>query len=568
MPMARDIMDITMQKGMIKFSGNRLTMLSLALAGALGLSPSITVAKELQLQASVKSELSHREVKSDIRDNSISSLNVTPDLIATFQSNKLTFTGNLSSTYIYRDADGFSSEDNYTNYNYSAIADVIPNLFNISVTGNRQYRSAGLETLLITNYDNNEQDLIKSERNSLLADYSSTSGDWINVNSEISYTKAKADGNSQTFRGIDSDVFVGNLTLLNGERSRHIQWSVNNFYTKSKGQTGSAQNLTNYRILAKADISLFGGLAIRLNGTDETNEYNTDNSDETVEREFTSYGAGLTYFFSENTFLSVTHNKISSPDTNNELEESTEEDTFIGVELSWMISPRTQLKYQRSRRFYGDSTQASFSFSNRRIRITSAYQESVTNTAELISSPQQGLFVCPVGSVNISECSLSDSLDYVPAEDELLFNVTIPDYSLQDVVILRKSANVAAAMTFSKLTLGASASSVDSESLSSIQGSYEALSGAITMTYQFGAYTDFQATYQYVDNTQSTNNESEENASISRSASVRLNRTVGQSLSFFVDFTSTTRSGNITDNVLGNNYEDNRLSLGMSYTFK
>jgi len=559
-------MDMHMQLGASNSQRNiKAVYAKCASAFVLTLLTSSAMANKLTIDGEVNIVTAYRDIDSDGQSGGISSLSVVPGLNSVYKSKKLFFRGNVNTTYVTRDSDTGTTEDYFTNYNYQSRLSVIENLLNFEVKGERQYRASELNNLFVTDFVNNSDGLVKTEQNAASLSLETKRGKLMNVKGLARYARVTVDGGSQVVvNNVSNDLVNVDLSLKSGVKSRFI-WNIDGSYDNTVSGTNQGQDQTSQSVNALVDVPVYKGLAVRFTGTDSSNEFGAQGTKDTITREFQTYGAGLTMYFSSNTYVSITYNNASSPTINPQDEFENQDETFLGIDLRWALSPRTFIAYNRSRRFYGDSSGGRLQYQTRKTRATLSYTETVTNASQLIATEQQGLFICPAGATNILSCSVSETLDYEPAADEVLVNFAIPDYAIEDFALLRRSTSAAFAFNFNRLSVGINASYVDSESLANVSSQQNnATSGSMTLGYEIGPYTTMNATMRYIDFDQVI--ETTEQSSRTKALSMGINRSFGRQLKASFSYIYTDRNGTLSDNVFGTNYKDNRLALSVSYT--
>ncbi len=560
-------MDMHMQIGTSNSQSNiKAVYTKCASAILLTLLTSSAMASKLTIDGEVNVMTAYRDIDSDGQSGGVSSLSVVPGLYTAYKSKKLFFRGNVNTTYVKRDTDAAgTSEDYFTNYNYQSRLSLIENLLTFEVKGDRQYRASEINNLFVTDFVNNSDGLVKTEQNSATLSLETKRGKLVNIEGSARYARVTADGGSQVVvNNVSNDLVNADLSLKSGVKSRII-WNIDGSYDNTVTSTNQGQDQTSQSVNALVDVPVFKGLALRFTGTDSSNEFGAKGTENTITREFQTYGAGLTMYFSENTYISVTYNNASNPTIGPQNEIENEDETFIGIDLIWTLSPRTFIAYNRSRRFYGDSSGGRLQYQTRKTRATLSYTETVTNASQLIATEQQGLFICPAGATDILSCSVSETLDYEPQADEVLVNFAIPDYAIEDFALLRRSTTAAFAFDFNRLSVGVNASYVDSDSLANVSSQQRnATSGSMSLGYKVGSQSSLNMAVRYIDLDRLIENT--EQSSRSKSISLSFSRAIGRRLKAAFTYSYTDRNGNFSENIFGTSYKDNRLNLSVIYT--
>ena len=177
-----------------------------------------------------------------------------------------------------------------------------------------------------------------------------------------------------------------------------------------------------------------GNFKFVINGSDE--RYNVDLDGSNGGRtniDSTSYGAGLAWLNSENRGIQLTYNR---------LEEANNTTDFVGVDINWAFSPRTSINMNYGQRAYGDAYQLNFQHRLKSFRTRLSYSEDITSFARFgMVTESLGIFVCDIGSIELSECFQPESLEYVLQPGEEFRSYSDISTDITNEVILTKAAN-------------------------------------------------------------------------------------------------------------------------------
>jgi len=547
----------------IQLPKNTIFKVSL-IAAVVGVGATAPASANLEVRASATADATYQNVDTENDGNlSLTTLSIAPKVNVSYESR--TFQGLWTGTYtqLERDNEDASQRDDFAEYSYTAQWTPIDNLLTFQAAGALSYQNTNAANFLLTDFIANSDSLAKTRSNRLASTLTLERGDWIRALGSASYSDTASEPSAFNRVALDNDTYELSGTLYNGDEAKYFLWSITGTYLnteRAQSNVGDFESRTGDGFI---DAKVFKNWAIRLTASHEANQISDREDTSSLVREFNSYGAGITYRQSENRYIAITANKSDS-----DLEEDDGE-TFIGLDMLWALSPRTQIAANYGRRFYGESASAKISYNSKYFRTSFGYSEDVTNTSRLLANPENlGVFVCPASSASISDCFQPDSLNYSPNANEQLIQFISQNVEFDDNIILRKSANFQAGYDFSRITLAFSWRYAEDDylDLNRLRRTY---SFGTNMAYKIGSYTNLTSDINYANITGRGEQEVFEGETDNWNASIGLEREFGRHFKASLDASYLKQEGDLNAGIalFGNNYTDRRLSASITYTY-
>ncbi len=465
-------------------------------------------------------------------------------------------------THLQRDAQDVTIEQNYGEYRYSALWTPYENLITFSAQGTLQYQNTNTTNFLIADYLTNADDLAKTRSNRFSSSLNLDNGDWVRANGTASYSDTASERSSTSSTALNNDSYALNGNLYSGDRMRRLTWFLSGSFQTTQQNSDDAGRFKSRNGNGFVDINLLENWAVRVTGQHEANQIAGRNDTGSLVREYNSVGAGILYRQAENRYIALTMNKSHS-----DLDEDDGE-TFVGVDINWALSTRTQFSAGYGRRFYGEAVNANLNYNAKYLRMALSYTEDVTNTSRLLANPENlGVFVCPVTSTSIADCFQPNSLNYTPDVDEQLVQFTGQNLEFDDNIILRKSANFQSGYSFSRLTISVS-SRYSLDDYFDDNRLRRTISVGTNIAYKIGSYTNLKASVNHADITDRSGIVTDRIESQNWNATFGLSREFGKQL--ITDFDITYLRQERDDNGVErpqNNFTDRRISASIRYTF-
>ena len=539
---------------------NRKIKLSLV---AMSVATSFAAEAKFEVNALATADTIYQNVKTEENGTrSLTTLTVAPKVNATYQTR--TFQGLWSGTYTHleRDNDNTSQRQDYAEYSYSAQWVPFENLLYFQAAGALNYQNTNSANILVSDFIANSGSLAKTRSNRLSSTLTLDQGGWVRGEGSASYSDTASERSLTNNNALDNDSYQLTGNLINGDEAKYFIWSVTGTYQNTQRGQANSGDFKSRTGDGYIDTRIYGDWAIRLTARHEANQISDRDDTSSLVREFNSYGAGLTYRQAENRYLSITANKSDSN------LEGDDDETFIGIDMQWALSTRTQIAATYGRRFYGESASAKIGYNSKYLRTSFSYSEDVTNTSRLLANPENlGVFVCPTSITSIADCFQPDSLSYTPNAGEQLVQLTAQNIEFDDNIILRKSSNFQAGYDFSRVTLAFSWRYSEDDYLDEdrLRRTY---SFGTNLAYKIGSYTNLTSSINYANITGLGAEETFRGESDNWNASIGLEREFGRRLKASIDARYLEQEGDLSaGGQFGNSYTDRRISASITYTY-
>ncbi|MDO6566344.1 TIGR03016 family PEP-CTERM system-associated outer membrane protein [Alteromonas sp. 1_MG-2023] len=495
---------------------------------------------------------------------SLSTFTITPKVNAIYQSR--TFNGLWSGTltHLERDNDDIGQTQNYAEYSYSAQWAPLNEVLTFQATGALDYRNADSSSFLVSDFLTNSDSLAKTRNNTLSSTLLIDKNNWVNAQGSASYSDVASESSTTSSTSLNNDSYQLFGTLTNGEYSRYVIWEATGSYQNTESNQSSSNDFITRTADAFTDFRVLEHWAIRLTASHEANQVSNRTDTNSLTREYNSFGVGLTYRQSENRYIAITANKSDS-----DVDEDDDE-TFVGLDMLWALSARTQIGGSYGRRFYGESASANIKYNSKYFRSSLTYSEDVTNTSRLLSDTENlGVFVCPVTSSSISSCFQPSSLTYTPSVDEQFVQLSSQNLDFDDSIILQKRTNFQMGYSFSRINLGMSWIYSENDYLDEDR-LQRTLSLTTTLSYKLGSYTNLNTSLSFAKIDGQSEDNTYDGTSDNLNATLGLDRSFGQHLEASLDLSYIDKSGDLASGggLYGNDYTDRRITLSVTYTYQ
>ena len=548
----------TSKKRLMKrnFTVSKLAVFTLSVFGGLH-----AQAGDLTLQPSVSSELIFQQIDSETQgDRDLNTLRIEPSLKALYESGKVSASFTGTGTHLERDSELSSTDEDYLEYFYNADWDVIDRLLTVSASGSSSYLNANTDNFLVSDFLTNPSDLARTETNRLGVSSDFTRNPYVSGKAQLTYTKVKTEQTQfVSSNRLNNETVKFNTSLNNGDAARNYFWNVNAEASDTdRGQTNLG-SFTSQKADGFFDQHIVQNWAVRLAAQTESHEFTANSGDISTERKFDSVGLGVTYRQAKNRSVSLTANKANSSNPEND------GDVYPGVNINWAFTNRTSLYADFGKRFYGDAANVNFQHATRRIRTSLTYSEDVSDFSQLLSNPETlGIFVCPGSSFSL-DCFQPNTLNYDLVNGEQLVQILDTNNALEDDVVLRKNGRLQVSYQSRRLTVGVYVQQAKDEYLG--QGfERETQTIGTNANYQLGVYTNLVGSISFADINRVDEDGIETDSENTR-FSLGLNHQLSRYFSANAEFSYIDRSGEAQFSSLGNDYNEQRLTLGITYRY-
>lgn len=534
-----------------------LSPLALAIVSQLG------VAKGLDVSASIEGSTLLQNRHSEVIDEELVTYSLTPEIVALL--NTRTISGRLvgNVTHLDRDADDASRKDTFAEYSYDLNWQAIDNVLRFQTQGTQRYIDSSGSDFLVSDYFLNADSLAKVQTQSYASYFTLPQGDWVTGTASLTYSKTEGSENEyRSTASVNSDAITGTMLFTSGDDANDYFWMIQgNYQDLERDESSSNGDYSSEYVNGYVDTVLNRPWAVRVTATYDANDLADSSGEFSNDRDFKSYGLGLTYRLGDDRYISITANKIESDVA------ADDGDTFVGLDAQWAITPRTSVQASYGHRFYGKSASASITYNSRKVRGLVSYTEQVTSYSALAATAETlGIFVCPTGSFTADSCYLASSLDYTPADDEQLIQIISTGLELSNAIILRKSGVAQFGLQGRHTTLTFNLQYANDDYLE-LDRQRETYAASISGSYELSRYSNLLSSIQYghIDQTGTSTTEGDNEQ---WSSTIGYKRKFGQYLSGDVELGYIRRSGTLNTTVYGTSYDERRITFSLKYDFK
>jgi uncharacterized protein (PEP-CTERM system associated) len=392
-------------------------------------------ANELTWAVGVDNEIVYQDVYSDEQQQTINSTNfiVRPQLSLNFTSKRANAFWRATHNNVSRSLEDADVTNNYTNYAYGGSFAAIQDLLTFTASGALNYQSASADGFLVDSFLLNAENLTKTRSNRFGADFTLPRGDYFGHSSQINYSTTESERRENSFSQLNSDVISINTKTYTGNDFERFSAQVDSSFSISDRSVNG--DYTNRRLDGSMSYRLISNLGFILTANHEANQVKSENNVFSNVRQFNSAGAGLVWQQAENKFISLSWNRADS----DAVEADEDNKGFIGANVNWQFTPRTQVSADYTRRFFGESGNFSFQHRLKKFRTQITYSEEVTTFSRLIAEPENlGVFICTDGISDLAACFQPSSLNYQPQPNEQFVQFSTQNPVISDDIILRK----------------------------------------------------------------------------------------------------------------------------------
>jgi uncharacterized protein (PEP-CTERM system associated) len=392
-------------------------------------------ANELTWAVGLDNEVVYQDVYSDEQQQSINSTNfiVRPQLSLNFTSKRANAFWRATHNNVSRSLEDADVTNNYTNYAYGGSVTAIQNLLTFTASGALNYQSASANGFLVDSFLLNAENLTKTRSNRFGADFTLPRGDYFGHSSQINYSTTESERRENSFNQLNSDILSINTKTYTGNDFERFSAQIDSSFSVSDRSVNG--DYTNRRLGGSMSYRFISNLGFLVTANHEANQVKSANDVFSNVRQFNSAGAGLVWQQAENKFISLTWNRADS----DAVEADEDNKGFIGANVNWQFTPRTEVSADYTRRFFGESGNFSFQHRLKKFRTQITYSEEVTTFSRLIAEPENlGVFICTDGISDLAACFQPSSLNYQPQPNEQFVQFSVQNPVINDDIILRK----------------------------------------------------------------------------------------------------------------------------------
>lgn len=280
----------------------------------------------------------------------------------------------------------------------------------------------------------NADNLSKTRSNRFGADFTLPRGDYFGHSTRLNYSITESEKRENSPNQLDSNVLSLSTNTFTGNDFERFSAQVNTDFSISERSVNG--DYTNRRANGDMSYRLISDLGVIATASHEANQVQSENDIFSNARQFNSVGAGLIWREAENKRIAITWNRADNDavaaDENNK--------GYVGADINWQFTPRTQVSAGYTRRFFGESGNFSFQHRLRKLRTQVTYSEEVTSFSRLIAEPGSlGVFVCVDGITELAACFQPNSLNYQLQPNEQFVQFSGQNSEINDELILRKA---------------------------------------------------------------------------------------------------------------------------------
>ncbi|MGJ8674725.1 MAG: TIGR03016 family PEP-CTERM system-associated outer membrane protein [Pseudoalteromonas sp.] len=397
---------------------------------------STAAANELSWAIGVDNEFVYQDVYSDERRETINSENyiLRPQLSLNFTSKRTNAFWRATHNHVRRSLQDANVTNNYTNYAYGGSFAAIQNLLTFTASGALNYQSAAANGFLVDSFLLNADNLSKTRSNRFGADFTLPQGDYFGHTTRVNYSITESEKRENSPNQLDSNVLSVSTNTFTGNDFERFSAQVNTDFSISERSVNG--DYTNRRANGDMSYRLISNLGVIATASHEANQVKSQDNVFSNARQFNSVGAGLIWREAENKRIAVTWNRAD----NDAAEEDENNKGYVGADLNWQFTPRTQISAGYTRRFFGESGNFSFQHRLRKLRTQVTYSEEITSFSRLIAEPGNlGVFVCVDGISELAACFQPSSLNYQLQPNEQFVQFSGQNSEINDDLILRKA---------------------------------------------------------------------------------------------------------------------------------
>jgi uncharacterized protein (PEP-CTERM system associated) len=394
--------------------------------------PALSIAGNLKVNTSVAATTyAYETQQANSEAMSNQAIVVLPSLLTSYSSKRLLTSFKIDHTRVEQKNDIEGADKNYTEYKYNANLALIINTLNLSIRGQQGYRTISQEQEFIADKILSAGDLTKFNNNSAVIDFVVPNPKYFGLSIQGVYSEIETGESVDGTAGLDGDNTAASIQLFQGKNARNYTF---NFAAQHNNTTRT--NLRDFKsslFQGSVGISIAQNMSFILTANDEDYGNSSDTFSRTTNLDSTSYGAGIQWQPRNGGMLKLTYNQLKKGEN---------ESNFVGVNLDWAFTSKTNLKFDYGKKFYGDAYSLDFSHALKSVRSTITYSEQLTSLGRLQATINPiGLFVCPFGSFALSECFQADSTTYQLKAGEEFRTLSEIDSDISEEIIFTKAGS-------------------------------------------------------------------------------------------------------------------------------
>ncbi|MBU2112384.1 MAG: hypothetical protein KKE94_01275 [Gammaproteobacteria bacterium] len=364
----------------------------------------------------------------------------------------------------------------------------------------------------------------------------------------------------------DVDDGIGNFDNKNtqlsaqlaaGRRRSGLFWLLDATHDNTSREL--LQDFSSDRINSIAGLPLLSSLSVILRGNYEDNsQTNTETGNSNFSgyyRSFKSVGYGLEYRFGRASHINVTRNHASFSGDSAGIGSGNED--YYAAEVFLAPSRRSSLSYSYDRRFFGSTSTLTGQYNLRTVTARLSLSEAVQVLSNLdLVSEDLGIFVCPDGAEQITDCVRPPSSNYQLLPGQSFQRGIEQSYDVSQELVKRRAAALNVGYSNRRVKLNITISEIEDEYVESERFTQTTLLSAAA-GWQISRRTSYQLSASHYDSSYDDIQRADSNILVETGFEHQLNKDAKVKLTF----RRTARNSSLQQF----NLEENRLSLSYNH---
>ncbi|MFT2090376.1 hypothetical protein [Paraglaciecola sp. 2405UD69-4] len=505
--------------------------------------------KELEIKGELTTTGYVYQTETDTQKSEVNQVAaITPSATAIYSSKHINMSATAEHVKVERFSGDVGVNESYTEFSYNGSSAFIDNALTLSIRGQESYRVINQEQDYVSDKVLASGDLTKFNNTVATLNFITPNPEYIGLSTQTRYSETTSEQSLESELGLDSSNRSVTATIFQGTKVENINWNLSTIYNDIS--RSSFQDYSSTLMNGFIGIPVSQNMSVIFQGSSSTYDVDTDSLVARTNLDTTSYGAGLEWQPMEDRSVSITYNQLKEGDNNI---------SYLGLGLDWAFSSRTALNFNYDKKFYGDAYSIDFSHNLKFFRSSLAYSEQVTSFS-LLSTDEgtTALFVCPFGSVDLSECFQPDSLNYELQAGEEFISSTDIETDISEEIILRKAGSFKIGYDKRRLKTALTLSFGETEYLES--GQFQTTRRArLIIAYELSQKTDVTLNTLY----SISDLRSSDNTNTTVTSSIDITRKVSQHLESNFGMRLLDRNSSSANN----DVNDKRITLGLTYIF-
>jgi uncharacterized protein (PEP-CTERM system associated) len=350
------------------------------------------------------------------------------------------------------------------------------------------------------------------------------------------------------FLSYRTDAYDGNWLFGTNDRGLNFFWQYNGNIQRTERSTDTNVSGLLHGLVVGVPfapkLSVIGRLGSER--MDNGREYNND---------FDYFGAGVEFRFGARSRINVTMNRSDSE----AFGQRKETNTYAAAQFLIAPTRRTSLEGSFDRRYFGRTWDLQGKYDLRFLSMRLRISDNVRTQNQFDRTLEDlGIFVCPVGSTDLSSCFKPPTDKYMPVFGETILQAQGPSSELREELVEQR--NIALTVAYSKHRLNASVTLSDTELYYVESGDFSTNQGAaLQLSWKLTEHSQLLTNLNYYDIDYRYENRKDENVSASVSYQQQLTKRS--------DIRFTVRRLDRSSSIAEFDNSENRVWMEYSYKF-